>query len=49
MARTIAQVLELRARKNRTHMEGDRYIITGTIGHLLTLPEQDSYDPKYKR
>ncbi|MGZ9584194.1 DNA topoisomerase 3 [Paenibacillus marinisediminis] len=49
MGRTIAQVIEPRARKHRTHMEGDRYIITWAIGHLLTLAEPDSYDPKYKR
>lgn len=49
MGRTIAQVIEPRAKKHRTHMEGDRYIITWAIGHLLTLAEPDSYDPKYKR
>ena len=49
MGRTIAQVIEPRARKHRTHMEGDRYIITWAIGHLLTLAEPDSYDPKYKK
>lgn len=49
MGRTIAQVIEPRAKKHRTHMEGERYIITWAIGHLLTLAEPDSYDPKYKK
>ncbi|MDK8180354.1 type IA DNA topoisomerase [Paenibacillus sp. UMB4589-SE434] len=49
MGRTIAQVIEPRARKYRTHLEGERYIITWAIGHLITLAEPDSYDPKYKR
>lgn len=49
MGRNIAQVIEPRAKRHRTHMEGDRYIITWAIGHLLGLAEPDHYDPKYKR
>lgn len=49
MGRTIAAVIEPRAKNNRTYLEGERYIITWAIGHLLGLAEPDAYDPKYKR
>lgn len=49
MGRTIAAVIEPRAKNNRSYLEGDRYIITWAIGHLLGLAEPDAYDPKYKR
>lgn len=49
MGRTIAAVIEPRAKNNRTYLEGDRYIITWAIGHLLGLAEPDAYDEKYKR
>lgn len=49
MGRTIAAVIEPRAKNNRSYIEGDRYIITWAIGHLLGLAEPDAYDEKYKR
>ncbi|MCM3339892.1 DNA topoisomerase 3 [Paenibacillus sp. MER TA 81-3] len=49
MGRTIASVIEPRGRKHRTHIEGDNYIVTWAIGHLLGLAEPQVYDPKYKR
>ncbi|TYA13619.1 DNA topoisomerase III [Paenibacillus faecis] len=49
MGRTIAAVIEPKAKNNRTYLEGDRYIITWAIGHLLGLAEPDAYDEKYKR
>ncbi|WP_410768639.1 DNA topoisomerase 3 [Fontibacillus sp. BL9] len=49
MGRTIAAVIEPRAKNNRSYLEGDRYIITWAIGHLLGLAEPDAYDEKYKR
>ncbi|MFS0722301.1 DNA topoisomerase 3 [Paenibacillus sp. 1P07SE] len=49
MGRTIAAVLEPKARNKRTHLEGDRYIITWAIGHLVSLAEPDHYDPRYKK
>lgn len=49
MGRTIAAVIEPKAKNNRTYLEGDRYIITWAIGHLLGLAEPDAYDDKYKR
>lgn len=49
MGRNIASVIEPRGRKHRTHIEGDQYIITWAIGHLLGLAEPQAYDAKYKR
>lgn len=49
MGRTIAAVIEPKAKNNRSYLEGERYIITWAIGHLLGLAEPDAYDEKYKR
>ncbi|MBB6021517.1 DNA topoisomerase-3 [Paenibacillus sp. JGP012] len=49
MGRTIAAVIEPKAKNNRTYLEGEHYIITWAIGHLLGLAEPDAYDSKYKR
>lgn len=49
MGRTIAAVIEPKAKNNRSYLEGEHYIITWAIGHLLGLAEPDAYDPKYKR
>ncbi|RXZ81842.1 type IA DNA topoisomerase [Paenibacillaceae bacterium] len=49
MGRTIAAVLEPKAQNRRTHLEGEQYIITWAIGHLVSLAEPDHYDPRYKK
>lgn len=49
MGRTIAAVVEPKAVNRRTYLEGDRYIITWAIGHLVTLAEPDQYDARYKK
>ena len=49
MGRNIAAAIEPRAVNKRTHLEGERYIITWAIGHLVTLAEPDHYDDKYKK
>lgn len=49
MGRNIAAVIEPRAKNNRTYLEGEQFIITWAIGHLVGLAEPDAYDPKYKR
>ncbi|AJY77988.1 type IA DNA topoisomerase [Paenibacillus beijingensis] len=49
MGRTIAAVVEPKAVNRRTYLEGERYIVTWAIGHLVGLAEPDSYDAKYKR
>lgn len=49
MGRNIAAVLEPKAVNKRTHIEGERYIITWAIGHLIGLAEPDHYDERYKK
>lgn len=49
MGRNIASVLEPKASNKRTYIEGQAYIITWAIGHLIGLAEPDYYDDRYKR
>lgn len=49
MGRTIAAVIEPKGKNNRTYIEGEQYIITWAIGHLVGLAEPDLYDDKYKK
>lgn len=49
MGRNIAAAIEPRAVNKRTHIEGETYIITWAIGHLIGLAEPDAYDDKYKK
>jgi DNA topoisomerase-3 len=49
MGRNIAAAIEPKAVNKRTHLEGEIYIITWAIGHLITLAEPDKYDDRYKK
>lgn len=49
MGRNIASVIEPKAKNMRSYLEGERYIITWAIGHLIGLAEPDRYDDKYKK
>ncbi len=49
MGRNIAAVIEPKAQNRRSYLEGDQYIITWAIGHLIGLAEPDLYDEKYKK
>ncbi|MBB6672366.1 type IA DNA topoisomerase [Cohnella nanjingensis] len=49
MGRNIAAVLEPKATNKRSYLEGERYIVTWAIGHLIGLAEPDLYDEKYKK
>jgi len=49
MGRNIAAAIEPKAINKRTHLEGERYIITWAIGHLVGLAEPDKYDDRYKK
>ena len=49
MGRNIASVIEPKAHNRRNYLEGERYIITWAIGHLVGLAEPDRYDEKYKK
>lgn len=47
VARDIAHVLKC-AKKGNGFLEGDKYIVTWALGHLVTLADPESYDVKYK-
>ncbi len=49
MGRNIAAVIDPKAVNKRTHIEGNQYIITWAIGHLISLAAPDQYDDKYKK
>ncbi len=49
MGRSIAAAIEPGAQNKRNYLEGQRYIITWAIGHLVSLAEPDHYDARYKR
>ena len=47
VARDIARVLRCTKNGNGV-IEGDKYIVTWGLGHLVTLADPEDYDPKYK-
>ena len=47
VARDIARVLGCKKNQNGV-IEGDKYIVTWGLGHLVTLADPEDYDPKYK-
>lgn len=49
MGRSIAAAIEPKASNKRTHLEGERFVITWAIGHLIGLAEPDLYEERYKK
>ena len=47
VARDIARVLNCH-KKGNGFIEGDKYIITWALGHLVTLADPEEYNKKYK-
>ncbi|MCI8949967.1 MAG: DNA topoisomerase III [Lachnospiraceae bacterium] len=47
VARDIARVLKCRNNRNGA-IEGDAYVVTWGLGHLVTLADPEGYDKKYK-
>ncbi|MGE7875831.1 DNA topoisomerase III [Peribacillus muralis] len=47
VARDIANVLKCN-KKGNGFLEGDKYIVTWALGHLVTLADPETYDMKYK-
>lgn len=47
VARDIANVLKC-TKKGNGFIEGDKYIVTWALGHLVTLADPEAYDQKYK-
>ncbi|MPQ44181.1 DNA topoisomerase III [Clostridium tarantellae] len=48
VGREIAKVLKARNNKG-SYIEGDKYIITWALGHLVELQSPEGYDIKYKK
>ena len=48
VARDIARVLHC-GKKGNGMLEGDRYIVTWALGHLVTLADPEEYDRKYEK
>src|ERR671915_1478027 len=51
VARDLASALpgSYKQAKEKTHLEGDDYVITWAVGHLVGLAEPDAYDAKLKK
>lgn len=49
MGRTIAAVIEPKGKNYKTYIEGEKYIISWAVGHLLELADPEKYDKKYKK
>lgn len=47
VGRDIARVLNCK-KKGNGYFEGQKYIVTWALGHLVTLATPDMYDGKYK-
>lgn len=47
VARDIARVLRCQ-KKGNGYLEGDAYVVTWALGHLVTLADPEAYDGKYK-
>lgn len=47
VARDIARVLKCSKKLNGS-LEGEKYIVTWALGHLVTLADPEEYDQKYK-
>ena len=48
VARDIARVLKCGKKQNGA-LEGDKYIVTWALGHLVTLADPEEYDKKYMK
>src|SRR5919202_1991183 len=51
VGRDLAAALpdSLKQAKDKTHLEGDDYVVTWAVGHLVGLAPPDEYDPKLKK
>src|SRR4051812_569021 len=51
VGRDLASALPgtFKSSKDKTYLEGDEYVITWAVGHLVGLAPPDDYDPKLKK
>ena len=47
VGRDIARVLKC-GKNNQGALEGEKYVVTWALGHLVTLADPEAYDAKYK-
>lgn len=47
VGRDLARVLNCN-KKGNGYFEGEKYVVTWALGHLVTLADPEEYDPKYK-
>lgn len=47
VGRDLARVLHC-GKKGNGYLEGDKYVVTWALGHLVTLADPEAYDEKYK-
>lgn len=47
VGRDLARVLNC-SKKGNGWLEGEKYVVTWALGHLVTLADPEEYDPKYK-
>jgi len=48
VGRELARVLGCKKRGDG-FIEGDKYIVTWALGHLVTLSDPEAYDERYKK
>lgn len=48
VGRELARVLKCNQNKG-SHIEGNKYVVTWALGHLVTLLDPEGYDNKYKK
>lgn len=48
VGRDIARVMGCK-KTSRTHIEGEKYIVTWAMGHLVELADPGAHDPRYKQ
>ena len=47
VGRDIARVLKC-GKNNQGALEGEKYVVTWALGHLVTLADPEAYDERYK-
>ncbi len=47
VGRELARILQC-SRKTKGYIEGSQFIVTWSLGHLVTLAEPEDYDQKYR-
>lgn len=48
VGRELARVLNCK-KSGESYLEGEKYIVTWALGHLVTLADPEAYDEKYKK